>query len=354
MMVAPHFEEYALRLCLALAGQAQVLLATDLDRLDRDYRGRARPSTDALVLRDARFRSPADGVRLLLDVARFRPHVLHLQEASGLRKAMICAAVVALVKPFCRIVLTVHDPSPHEGRDAAIAQRLDRYRRYVRRAAAVVLVHGDHCRRAYQAVRDDADQPVTAIDHGVILADTPPPPRVAERPLSVLCFGRMEAYKGLYVFLDALNLLDARGIRPDVLVAGTGPELDRLEPAFARLPHVRVENAFVASSRLIDAMREADVVVMPYLAATQSGVLAAALGNGRFVVASRVGGIPDIIDDGDNGLLVPPGDAPALADALQRVADDPALRERLAAGARRTAAHRLEWSGIASTTLSVY
>lgn len=93
---------------------------------------------------------------------------------------------------------------------------------------------------------------------------------------------------------------------------------------------------------------------MPYHSATQSGVLAAAMGNGRFAVASRVGGIPDTIEHDVNGLLVEPGDAAGLAAALAGLAADPVRRRRLQAGARRTAEERLDWAQIAQRILADY
>jgi glycosyltransferase involved in cell wall biosynthesis len=65
-----------------------------------------------------------------------------------------------------------------------------------------------------------------------------------------------------------------------------------------------------------------------------------ALAAGRAVVATRVGGVPDVIQDGQTGLLVPPGDPIALAGALERMAREPALRARLAAAGRRSVADR--------------
>jgi glycosyltransferase involved in cell wall biosynthesis len=72
-----------------------------------------------------------------------------------------------------------------------------------------------------------------------------------------------------------------------------------------------------------------------------------ALAAGRAVVASRVAGIPDVMEDGGNGLLVPPGDAAALAGALLRLQHDPQARGRLGAEARRRALALLSWDAAA-------
>jgi glycosyltransferase involved in cell wall biosynthesis len=82
------------------------------------------------------------------------------------------------------------------------------------------------------------------------------------------------------------------------------------------------------------ALDESTVLVLPSRSEGLGRVIVEAFCRGRGVVASRVGGIPDLVTDGDTGLLVPPGDANALADALVRLLSDRALAERLGAAAR--------------------
>jgi glycosyltransferase involved in cell wall biosynthesis len=164
----------------------------------------------------------------------------------------------------------------------------------------------------------------------------------------------MEAYKGVSILCDALAILDQQGHPPCIKIAGRGPELDRMTDRLNEIPNVHVNNKFVPTAALIEDIRDADCVVLPYLEASQSGVVAAALSNGRFVIASRVGGIPDVVEDMVNGLLVPPGDPDALAEAIRRVSVDPELRNRLCEGARNTASSRLNWGHIATTMLQKY
>jgi glycosyltransferase involved in cell wall biosynthesis len=83
-------------------------------------------------------------------------------------------------------------------------------------------------------------------------------------------------------------------------------------------------------------------------------VLLEAMNHGTPVIASRVGGIPDIVEDGESGLLVPPGDADALAAAVRRVRDDPALARRLGEAGRRRLREQFSWSAIVQRWLDVY
>ena len=111
----------------------------------------------------------------------------------------------------------------------------------------------------------------------------------------MLCFGRLRTYKGLDLLAEALRLL---GPRPDmeVWVVGRGPESTALA-ALRALPGVKVENRWVPECEVSAILNWADIVVMPYREASQSGIPPTALAAGRRVVATRVGGLPEQLED---------------------------------------------------------
>src|SRR4051794_18009029 len=116
--------------------------------------------------------------------------------------------------------------------------------------------------------------------------------------------------------------------------------------------------------RLVDRRIDADeipglfarssAVVLPYTDATQSGVVAMAFGFGRPAIVTNVGGLPDVICDGYNGLLVAPKDAGALAEAISRLIVNDDLRNRLTAGASDYGSTELSWEFVARQTSAVY
>ena len=169
--------------------------------------------------------------------------------------------------------------------------------------------------------------------------DLPPPPRPPSPDGPVLTVGRLIHDKGMDILIEAL-----RGSRRTLVIAGTGPERPRLE-ARAHQAGVTVRfEGFVEQPRLADLYRECSCVVL----ASRRGeglpnALLEAMGNGRPVVATRVTGNEDLIADGENGILVPPGQADGLRGALERLVADPALASRLAARARADA-ERFGWN----------
>lgn len=184
--------------------------------------------------------------------------------------------------------------------------------------------------------------------HGLDLArfPAPPPPREPrdgtdpDRALRLLCVGRMVAKKGHDDLIDALAALPAHlHWRLDLI--GGGELRDALEARIAAgglAERVRFRGA-LAQPAVIEAMRAADLFVLPTKPAPGGdrdglpNVLMEAASQALPILATAFAGTPEFITDGVHGVLVPPGEPAALADALTRLAGDPGYRQRLGAAA---------------------
>lgn len=174
---------------------------------------------------------------------------------------------------------------------------------------------------------------------------------VPEAAVTFLCFGLIRPYKGVEVLLDAFAGLPA-GCPAVLLLAGEpwgsagvriAAQLGR--PALAG--RVKARLGWIAEEDVGLWFGAADVAVLPYRSATGSAVAAQALGYGLPVLATRVGGLAEVVEDGVNGALVAPDDAVALAGAIESMCDA-GLRARLAEGVR-AASDRWSWSSYAET-----
>ncbi len=199
--------------------------------------------------------------------------------------------------------------------------------------------------------------PLHVIHNGVDLRRFSPPATRpnGSGPLRVLCVGRLSAPKGIQHLLHACALLRDAGGGPQCEIVGGRVanevnyylRLRKLHRALALESIVQFAGAQPFDA-VLARYGSADVVALPAVQAADGrrevipNVLLEAMAMGCAVVSTPIGGIPEIIEDGVSGLLVPSGDAPALAAALARLRDDPALRVRLALAARERIAQRFD------------
>ncbi|MFD1910712.1 glycosyltransferase family 4 protein [Halodurantibacterium flavum] len=177
-------------------------------------------------------------------------------------------------------------------------------------------------------------------------------------PVRLLSVGRAVRKKGLDILIEALARLPG-DLNWNLVHIGSGPELEKLQAKAARLGLAdRVSHwGARAQHEVLDAYRKADVFV---LASRQTGdgdrdglpnVIVEAASQALPAVASDISGIPEFIDDGQTGLLVPPEDPAALAEALSRMIADPSLRKRLGQAASERVVRDFDHSpGIARLT----
>jgi glycosyltransferase involved in cell wall biosynthesis len=217
------------------------------------------------------------------------------------------------------------------GTDVELARRWPGLGRAILRRARVAICASNELAAA---ARELGARAVRVIPSGVDLPATVSDP---EEPPHVLYAGRLSAEKGIAQLADAARDLP-------LVVAGDGPLRDRL-------PATR---GWVAHDELLRLYERAAVVVCPSLREGFGVSCAEAMAHGRPVVASAVGGLRDLVVDGETGLLVPPGDAAALHDALVRLLGDAELRSRLGAAARARAAEHFSWERAVSLTLTAY
>jgi glycosyltransferase involved in cell wall biosynthesis len=144
--------------------------------------------------------------------------------------------------------------------------------------------------------------------------------RKAGQPLRILFFGRMLKYKGLSTFIDALELLAADSIPIEISVCGEGDisqELGRL----ARL-RAAVLNRWLSDDEVGELMHQHDVAVLTHIEASQSGIIAAAMGTGLPVIATPVGGLADQVESRGAGLVSARSDPQAVAECIRSLALD--------------------------------
>lgn len=249
------------------------------------------------------------------------------------------------------VVFVCHNVEPHEGTP------FDRLAlKWAYGGADRFVVHAQAERSKME--RYAAGRPVAVVAHPVydIFAEGASPDPVAARAelglgadeAVLLFFGLIRPYKGLEVLLRAMpEILSKRAVK--LLVAGEcyGDEKP-LHALIAELgigAALKLDLKYVPNEAVATYMVAADAVVVPYLHATQSGIVQVAYAFGKPVITTRVGGIPEVVWEGETGLLVPPSDPAALAAAVERFFAEE-LAEPFAAGIARRLPE-LSWEHLA-------
>jgi glycosyltransferase involved in cell wall biosynthesis len=161
-------------------------------------------------------------------------------------------------------------------------------------------------------------------------------------PLDILCIGTMYEVKGHMYLLKACRLLQERGIDFECNLVGDGPFKEVLkaqvtQSGLADKIHFRGQQT---RTQIAEWLQRADVLSVPSIPTTSGRregipvVLMEAMSSSVPVVASDISGIPELVENEVSGLLVPPRDPKAIADAMERLHDDPTLRQRLGQAGR--------------------
>ncbi|HEX9936761.1 MAG TPA: glycosyltransferase [Longimicrobium sp.] len=234
-------------------------------------------------------------------------------------------------------------------------------RRIVRGSDAVTAI-STYTARRLQAQVSGVDPAIIPFGAAVDAPPEPPPYTYdGERPFELLFVGRLVERKGVHLLIEALGTLPPTR-RVVLNVVGDGPDRPRLQAQAERLGlgGRAVFHGFVSKEELQRRLETCDAFVLPAVIDAKGDteglgvVLIEAMSYARPVIASAAGGIVDIVRDGRNGFLVPPGDGPALAGAIGRMMDDPAAARTLGLHGREDAESGFGWDVIADRLAEIY
>ena len=296
--------------------------------------------------------------RLFRLFRRLRPTIVHTRNLSGL-DALLPAVLAG-------VPVRVHG---EHGRDMddldgsnARHRRLKRlFRPLVTRYTAVSRDLARYLESAIEVPAGRVHQIYNGVDTSLFrprAGDSPSEAMRSERPFTIGTVGRLQPVKNQLLLLRAFAAAVSRAPRSmdtaSLLIVGEGPMRPALESAIVEFSlHSRVHLAG-ARNDIPDALREMDVFVLPSLAEGISNTILEAMATGLPVVATRVGGNSELIEDERTGALVETGDWSALADRLIAYASDAALRARHGRAARARAEREFSLDAMVQSYTALY
>ncbi|HXG67632.1 MAG TPA: glycosyltransferase family 4 protein [Blastocatellia bacterium] len=307
---------YWLRQALAARGhEAQVISfrklypsllfpgATEMDTSGRKLDAGATPLLTSL--------NPLTWKRAQREIRAFRPACVVFQWWQPFFAPLAGTLARWLRKSGAVCVFECHNVHPHE------QTPLDNYLlRYAFRPADHFITHSQRDREELLALMPGSRVSVSPLP---ALAEFAGPNRGRRDGRTILFFGKVRKYKGLDVLLAALPKVLAQVDCRLLVVGEFYDSIDRyrrLIRDYGIEDNVRVEDRYVANEEVASLFERADVLALPYVSASQSGVAKIAVTNALPMIAADVGGLSEVVRDNETGLLFPPGDADALADCL--------------------------------------
>lgn len=256
-----------------------------------------------------------------------------------------------LILPWLRdqfVVCTVHDLRSHLGESIPILRWSDHL---LMARASLVLVHGEYWRE-YLKQRMSRKN-ITSIPHGNYAfftrwGDT----KHIEEPGLILFFGRIAKYKGVDTLLQAIPEIEKYISDFKIIIAGAGKlPIDNDLHAGTK---VEIINQYIPDPMVAELFQRAQVIVLPYRDASQSGIIAIAYAFAKPVVATTVGALPELVSHEVSGLLVPPNNPKALGEAVARLLTNEKLRYELGRNGLFRSQTEMNWNRIAEQCYSNY
>jgi glycosyltransferase involved in cell wall biosynthesis len=289
--------------------------------------------------------------RIASIVRKYRPNVIHIYDVGDYR---LLSAIMLNKMRGASVVMTIHDAELHPGYKKR--SQLRSMSAWNRRTADAVIVHGEDIKRRVLA-GGVPDSKVHIIPRGPYSIYKRWETAEAAIPDSreVLFFGRVHLYKGLDYLIKCAPAVCREVPDARFVIAGAGPDWTRCRELIQNPEQFILHEERIPEAKVTEMFQRASVVVLPYIEASQSGVLFIAYALARPVIVTRVGSLPEVVDDGITGMIVPPGDPESLANAITYMLQHP---EEAAAmgrnGNAKVISGDLSWDTIAARTVRLY
>lgn len=275
-------------------------------------------------------------LRWLARVQRLHPTVVY---ATHFHPWLVLLPFLKKIMPFT-FVYAVHE-DPYGTKEASNAW-MRHIERLVFKSADAIVVHSQYVAQAVEPYL--RGRKIHVLPLGAYTGACPalkPVFSSTSEPLRVLFFGRLEEYKGLELLLSAFEIMKKNQTNATLTLCGRG-ELSTVFLRKAKELGVIIDRRWIPPQEVCGILAKADVLVLPYLSASQSGVVSLGLGVGLPLIVTKVGGLPEYVEDSVNGFVVAPT-AESVAAALEKYSQDRNLLVRHGAESLRKGREGLSW-----------
>jgi len=310
------------------------------------------------------FRKEVKGVEHFIDMfslinrlQHLRPSVIHFQ---WLPLPLIDSPYVARLRKIAPVILTIHDIHPFNEAPSSIIQK------YYYTSAIKYFDHLiTHTNSSFEALVSNMKIPkekISIVPHGIFdySQQSKISTRKEEGKKNIIVFwGAIKPYKGVDILIQAFANLPENILQKTTLLIAGCPKMDikplkKMAQNLGVIDYIEWQTRFIPEDEVNSILIRATVFVLPYKEITQSGVLMTILPFGKPIVASNVGGIPEVLQDGIHGYLVTPNNSIELSRALEAILTSPQKIRNMSSAVHQLTKSSLSWNSIAQKTIKVY
>jgi len=290
-------------------------------------------------------------IKILISIKKNKFDVLHMHES----RSILPLWPIKLFFPSLPIIWTLHDVRPHLGEEKYYKNEL--VLKLNRIMVHEIIVHGEFIKNQLLSECAYIDRwKIHVLHHGALNSykEKTKECSINIKADYILFFGRMYKYKGLKVVIEAQPIVNNSFPDLKFVIAGRGDDLEEQKYKIKGNDSFIIFDYYLSDNEVNYLFDHTQFIIVPYLEASQSGVIALAFSYGKTVVASNVGSIPEIVDNNHNGLIIPQNNHIELANAIIKLYSNKVLLKRLSTGANNFSQSILSWHSISEMTKTIY
>ena len=252
----------------------------------------------------------------------------------------------------CKVVTTIHDPFPHTGEKNRTS--IQNRKIAVRYSKGIILLNNrqkdEFCSFYNVSPNRLCINKLGVYENIALMASDVK----TLKKNNILFFGRISPYKGIEYLCKAMEIVRKEVPDATLTIAGSGKLYFDIKPYLTE-GYIDLQNRFIQTHEIATLLRQCAICVCPYIDATQSGVIMTSFALSKPVIASNVGGLAEMIDEGKSGLLVEPKNPIVLANAIIKLLKNPNELKRMEAYITESYYQgKNSWSSIADTYIDFY
>jgi glycosyltransferase involved in cell wall biosynthesis len=279
-------------------------------------------------------------------IKSYDPHVIHFLNEHPFNNLIMLGLKY-------KTVLTCHDPVIHTGERSRFWMNLFQLNEvYQIKRVDKIIVHGKALFKDL-IEQDISSDKIAVIPHGDYSFFKKFEESDIKENNSILFFGRIKPYKGIKYLIEAEKIISKKASNYKLIIAGEG-DITPYNIDTKNNPRLIIINRYITDSEVAMLFKQSIMVVLPYLDASQSGIIPIAYAFKKPVVVTDVGSISEVVEDNVTGFIIPPGDANSLAGVILKLLNNDELRKNMGENAYKKMKEQMSWDKIAMETIRFY